>query len=61
MDLTDEETDINFLLGFALDRVAFLPFGYMVDRFRWDVYSELTSMEDMNCHWFVLLSSIITV
>ena len=59
--MTDEETNINLLFGLALDRIAFLPFSYMIDKFRWDVYSGLASKEDMNCHWFVLVPIIITV
>ena len=34
---------------------------YMIDKFRWDVYSGLASKEDMNCHWLVLVPIIITV
>lgn len=26
------ETDINFLYAMALDKIAFLPFGYLVDK-----------------------------
>ena len=59
--MTDEETNINLLFGLALDRIAFLPFSYMIDKFRWDVYSGLASKEDMNCHWLVLVPIIITV
>jgi peptidyl-dipeptidase A len=58
VDVTDEETNINLLFGLALDRIAFLPFSYMIDKFRWDVYSGLASKEDMNCHWWKLRHSI---
>ena len=34
VDVEDDETDINILFGMALERIAFLPFGYMVDKFR---------------------------
>ncbi len=34
VDVADEETNINLLLSMALERVAFLPFGYLVDKFR---------------------------
>jgi glycopeptide antibiotics resistance protein len=34
VDLTDEETNINLLFNMALERIAFLPFGYLVDKFR---------------------------
>ena len=39
VDIHDEETNINLLLSMGLETLAFLPFGYLVDRFRWDLYS----------------------
>ncbi len=35
----DQSADIGFLLQRALDKVAFLPFGYLVDQWRWKVFS----------------------
>jgi len=35
----------------ALDKIAFLPFGLMVDRWRWDVFSGETSPEEYNEAW----------
>ena len=58
VDVSDEETNINILFDMALERIAFLPFGYLVDKFRWDVYSGKTSKEDMNCHWWKLRNQI---
>jgi hypothetical protein len=58
VDVADEETNINILFDMALERIAFLPFGYLVDKFRWDVYSGVTSKEDMNCHWWKLRNEI---
>ena len=43
LDISDEETNINILFNMALERIAFLPFGYLVDKYRWDVYSGVTS------------------
>ena len=43
LDISDEETNINILFDMALERIAFLPFGYLVDKYRWDVYSGVTS------------------
>ncbi|MCX4194478.1 M2 family metallopeptidase [Methylobacterium organophilum] len=37
------EEDIPFLLKMALDKIALLPFGLMVDRWRWDVFSGETA------------------
>ena len=35
----DEETNINLLFSLGLEEFVFLPWGYLVDRFRWDLYS----------------------
>lgn len=45
------EGDIPFLLQMALDKIAFLPFGLMVDRWRWDVFSGETSPAEYNDAW----------
>ena len=46
-----DEEDIPFLLKTALDKIAFLPFGLMVDRWRWGVFSGETTPEDYNDAW----------
>ena len=46
-----EEEDIPFLLKMALDKIAFLPFGLMVDRWRWDVFSGKTAPDQYNQAW----------
>ena len=33
VDITDEETDINILFEMALQRLVFMPFGYLVSFF----------------------------
>jgi len=58
VDISDEQTNINILFDMALERIAFLPFGYLVDKFRWDVYSGKTTLENMNCHWWKLRNEI---
>ena len=45
------EEDIPFLLKMALDKIAFMPFGLMVDRWRWDVFSGETSPAEYNAAW----------
>ena len=57
-DVTDKETNINILFNMALDRIAFLPFGYLVDKYRWDLMSGKVSEDDMNCHWHQLRAEI---
>ncbi|QQQ18014.1 M2 family metallopeptidase [Brevundimonas vitis] len=43
--------DIPFLLKMALDKIAFLPFSVMVDRWRWDVFSGKTGPAEYNQAW----------
>ncbi|XP_076312422.1 angiotensin-converting enzyme-like [Tachypleus tridentatus] len=50
----DEETDINFLLAMALKKIVFLPFGYLMDLWRWDVFSGNTAYDNMNKKWWEL-------
>ena len=50
----EPSADIGFLLNRALDKVAFLPFGYLVDQWRWKVFSGETKPEDYNKAWWDL-------
>jgi peptidyl-dipeptidase A len=46
--------DIPELLKQALDRVAFLPFGLMIDQWRWKVFSGEIAPADYNKGWWEL-------
>jgi len=50
----DEKADIGLLLQRALDKVAFLPFGYLVDQWRWKVFSGEVKAVDYNKSWWEL-------
>src|SRR5678815_3606564 len=50
----DQSADIGFLLNRALDKVAFLPFGYLVDQWRWKVFSGEIAPGDYNKAWWDL-------
>jgi peptidyl-dipeptidase A len=50
----DESADIGLLLRLALDKVAFLPFGYLVDQWRWKVFSGEVKPENYNQAWWEL-------
>ena len=58
VDASDEETEINILLKMALERLAFLPYGYLVDKYRWDLFSGVADEKTMNCHWVKLRMDI---
>lgn len=46
------ESDINFLMSQALQKLAFLPFGYLVDRWRWRVFSGEVTPDKYNEEWW---------
>ena len=43
-----------FCCNRALDKVAFLPFGYLVDQWRWKVFSGEVGPNDYNKAWWEL-------
>ncbi|CAL1529680.1 unnamed protein product [Lymnaea stagnalis] len=50
----DTESDINFLMSMALQKIAFLPFGYLIDQWRWSVFRGETTPEKYNEEWWNL-------
>jgi peptidyl-dipeptidase A len=45
------DKDIGLLLRQAMDKVAFLPFGLLVDKWRWGVFSGQVSPTEYNKAW----------
>jgi peptidyl-dipeptidase A len=52
--LPSADADIPQLLKQALDRVAFLPFGFTIDQWRWKVFSGEIQPADYNRAWWDL-------
>ena len=46
--------DVGLLMRMALDKVAFLPFGLLVDQYRWKVFSGEIGPEEYNAGWWKL-------
>jgi peptidyl-dipeptidase A len=46
--------EIPFLLRNAMDKVAFLPFGLVIDKWRWQVFDGTTPPERYNADWWKL-------
>ncbi len=44
--------DTGYLLHMALDKVAFLPFGLLIDQWRWKVFSGEIKPADYNAAWW---------
>ncbi|XP_068203987.1 angiotensin-converting enzyme-like isoform X2 [Palaemon carinicauda] len=50
----DKEVEINFLLQMALSKLAFLPFAYAMDSWRWGIFDGSIKERDWNCAWWDL-------
>jgi peptidyl-dipeptidase A len=48
------EADIPLQLRTAMDKVAFLPFGLLIDKWRWEVFSGEVKPADYNKSWWAL-------
>jgi peptidyl-dipeptidase A len=48
------EATINKQMKLALEKIAFLPFGKMIDEWRWKVFSGDIAPEDYNAGWWQL-------
>uniref|UniRef100_A0A5F8GM13 Angiotensin-converting enzyme n=1 Tax=Monodelphis domestica TaxID=13616 RepID=A0A5F8GM13_MONDO len=54
LDNEGEESEINYLMSIALDKIAFLPFGYLIDQWRWRVFDGSINKKDYNQEWWNL-------
>ncbi|MBT47257.1 MAG: peptidyl-dipeptidase [Citromicrobium sp.] len=50
-DVPSADKDIGLLLRQAMDKVAFLPFGLLVDKWRWGVFDGSITPTDYNTAW----------
>ena len=50
----NHEALINTQMKLALDKIAFLPFGKLMDQWRWGVFSGEIAPEDYNAAWWDL-------
>ncbi|KUJ81604.1 peptidyl-dipeptidase [Microbulbifer flavimaris] len=53
-EVPGSEKDIGFLMRQALDKIAFLPFGLLVDKWRWQVFDGEVQPGDYNKAWWQL-------
>ncbi len=53
-EVPDESKDIGLLLRQALDKVAFMPFGLMIDQWRWKVFNGEIKPSEYNKAWWEL-------
>lgn len=50
----NEKNLINLQMKDALEKIAFLPFGLLVDQWRWEVFSGRVQPSDYNKSWWTL-------
>ncbi len=50
----DPSKDVGLLLQMALDKVAFIPFGLLIDQWRWKVFSGEITAANYNAEWWKL-------
>jgi peptidyl-dipeptidase A len=50
----DTSKDLGLLMRLALDKVAFLPFGLLIDQWRWKVFSGEYGPDEYNKGWWEL-------
>jgi peptidyl-dipeptidase A len=50
----DTSKDVGLLLNKALEKIAFLPFGLLIDQWRWKVFAGEVKPEDYNKAWWEL-------
>ncbi|GAB4529510.1 MAG: M2 family metallopeptidase [Amphiplicatus sp.] len=53
-EVPDADADLGLLMSRALDKIAFLPFGLVVDKWRWQAFSGALSPDQYNEGWWAL-------
>jgi len=48
----DASRDLGLLMSRALEKIAFLPFGLVIDQWRWDVFNGKIAAGDYNKAWW---------
>jgi peptidyl-dipeptidase A len=54
---SNPKADLNLLMRRALDKVGFLPFGMLIDKWRWDVFSGKVTPDRYNEAWWELVKT----
>jgi peptidyl-dipeptidase A len=52
--VADDRARINEQMKMALDRVAFLPFALLIDKWRWDVFAGKVGIDEYESSWWKL-------
>lgn len=50
-DASDPEADLNHLYAKGLEKISDLPYFYLLDKWRWDVFQGTVTPSNYNQHW----------
>lgn len=50
------ESTLNYLMKMALEKVAFLPFGYLIDAYRWKIFDGSIPRSNFTYNWIKMRS-----
>ena len=53
-EVPDASKDVGLLMAQALEKIAFMPFGLLMDKWRWQVFSGELTTESYNDGWWSL-------
>lgn len=53
-EIPSSDNDLGMLMKKALEKVAFVPFGLMIDQWRWQVFNGEITPEEYNAGWWRL-------
>ena len=56
--MPDASADLGLLMNTALEKVAFQPFGLLMDKWRWQVFSGELTPETYNEGWWAFAHPI---
>ena len=56
--IPSDAEDLPYLMKMALQKIAFVPFGLMVDRWRWEVFAGRITPQQYNDRWWALARDI---
>mmetsp|Transcript_1664 Transcript_1664/g.6191 ORF Transcript_1664/g.6191 Transcript_1664/m.6191 type:complete len:458 (-) Transcript_1664:3448-4821(-) len=57
-DQAKYEEGINYLMSVALEKISFLPYGYLIDLWRWDAFSESVPFDKLNERYWQLRNDL---
>lgn len=50
----DQESEMNQIIRLGLEKLVFLPFAFVMDKFRWEVFRGNVRPKDANCYFWKL-------